>query len=290
LWNGPETTIALNVTPAYYQTYWFRLSWVAVFIGLLWAIYQLRLRQLARQFAIGLEARVNERTRIARELHDTLLQNFHGLMFQFQAASNLMLRRPDEAKQTLDDAINETKKAIAEGRNAIQGLRSEPMAKGNLAELLVFTSQELAASNANGHPPVFDLIEEGERRPLSSAISNDLCRIALELMRNAYQHAHAQRIEAEVRYGDSIFRLRIRDNGLGIEPKVLKEGGKSGHWGLRGVRERADRIGARVDLWSEPAGGTEVQLLVPAAIAYDGYRAGYAAKWVSKVTSRAQRS
>jgi signal transduction histidine kinase len=180
-----------------------------------------------------------------------------------------MPRRPDEAMRSLDDAITETKKALGESRDAIQGLRSEPIIKGNLAELLASTSRELAVSNANEHPPVFDLIEEGDRQTLSSNVSNEVCRIALELMRNAYRHAHAQRIEAEIRYSDYSLRLRIRDDGKGIDPAVLKEGGRTGHWGLRGVRERAGRIGARLDLWSEPGNGTEVQLLVPAEIAYE---------------------
>jgi signal transduction histidine kinase/ligand-binding sensor domain-containing protein len=272
VWSEQGATLDFFVAPAYYQANWFRSLCAVGFLALLWGIYQLRVQQLQRQFNVGLEARVNERTRIARELHDTLLQNFHGLMFQFQAASNLMLRRPDEAKKSLDDAILETKNAIAESRDAIQGLRSEPIAKGNLAELLASTSRELADANEGAHQPVFDLVEEGERRTLSPTVSNDICRTALELMRNAYQHAHARRIEAEIRYDDSMFRLRIRDDGQGIEPKVLKEGGRLGHWGLRGIRERADRIGARLEVWSEPGNGTEVQLLVPAAIAYEGER------------------
>ena len=290
VWNEAGATLDFFVAPAYYQTNWFRSLCAVGFLALLWGAYQLRVRQLQRQFNVGLEARVNERTRIARELHDTLLQNFHGLMFQFQAASNLMLQRPDEAKKSLDDAIVETKNAITESRDAIQGLRSEPIAKGNLAELLASTSRELAEANANEHQPVFDLVEEGERRTLSPMVSNDICRIALELMRNAYQHAHARRIEAEIRYGDSMFRLRIRDDGQGIEPKVLKEGGRLGHWGLRGIRERADRIGARLEVWSEPGNGTEVQLLVPAAIAYETFHDSYRAKLVQKVKSRAKRS
>jgi signal transduction histidine kinase/ligand-binding sensor domain-containing protein len=290
VWNEPGASFDFFVAPAYYQTNWFRSLCAVGFLALLWGAYQLRVRQLQRQFNIGLEARVNERTRIARELHDTLLQNFHGLMFQVQAASNLMLRRPDEAKRSLDDAIDETKKALAESRDAIQGLRSEPIAKGNLAELLASTSRELAGSNEGEHQPVFDLIEEGERRTLSPTVSNDICRTALELVRNAYQHAHAHRIETEIRYGDSMFRLRIRDDGQGIEPKVLKEGGRVGHWGLRGIRERADRIGARLEVWSEPGNGTEVQLLVPAAIAYEGFHDSYRAKLIQKVKSRAKRS
>ncbi len=290
VWNEAGASLEFSVLPAFYQTNWFRSLCAVGFLALLWGIYQLRVQQLQRQFNIGLEARVNERTRIARELHDTLLQNFHGLMFQFQAASNLMLRRPDEAKRSLDDAIDETKKAIAESRDAIQGLRSEPIAKGNLAELLMSTSRELADADGSEDQPVFDLIEEGERRALSPTVTSDICRIALELMRNAYQHAHARRIEAEIRYGDSMFRLRIRDDGKGIEPKVLKEGGKVGHWGLRGARERVDRIGGHLDLWSEPGNGTEVQLLVPASIAYESYRDSYPSKLVRKVKRGAERS
>jgi len=287
VWNEAGALMQFSVLPAFYQTNWFRVLCVFGFVALLWSIYQLRIQHMQHQFNIVLDARVNERTRIARELHDTLLQNFHGLMYQFQAASNLMLRSPDEAKRSLDDAIRDTKKALGESRDAIQDLRSEPMASGNLAELLTLTTPELAASNPNEHPPVFDLIEEGERQSLSSSVCNEICRIALELIRNAYQHANAQRIEAEIRYGDSMFRLRIRDNGKGIDPKTLKEGGRTGHWGLRGIRERADRIGARLDLWSEPGGGTEVQLLVPASIAYERYRESYRAKLIRKVKSRA---
>jgi signal transduction histidine kinase/ligand-binding sensor domain-containing protein len=283
VWNDAGAALEFSVLPAFYQTNGFRVLCIFGFFALLWSIYRLRVEQMQRQFNIALDARVNERTRIARELHDTLLQNFHGLMFQFQAASRLMLRKPDEAKQSLDDAIGETKKALAESREAIQDLRSEPIAKGNLAELLMLTSRELAESSRNEHSPVFDLIEEGKRQALSSTVSDDVCRIALELMRNAYQHAHAQRIEVEMRYGDSMFRLRVRDDGRGIDPRTLREGGRAGHWGLRGLRERAERIGAHLDLWSEPGNGTEVQLLVPASIAFQISPAGYRAKSLRKV-------
>jgi signal transduction histidine kinase/ligand-binding sensor domain-containing protein len=290
VWNEAAASMKFFVLPAFYQTNGFRVLCVFAFLMLLWAMYQLRLQQLHRQFDIALDARVGERTRIARELHDTLLQNFHGLMFQFQAASNLMGRKPEEAKRTLDDAINETKRALAQSRDAIQGLRSGPIAEGNLAELLKDASRELANSNADGHPPIFHLLEEGERRPLSSSAGDEISRIMMELMRNAYQHAHAERIEAEIRYQDSTFRLRFRDDGRGIDPMVLKEGGKLGHWGLRGMQERADRIGAHLDFWSEPGKGTEVQLLVPASIAYESLPDSLQAKLFRKVKTRAKRS
>jgi ligand-binding sensor domain-containing protein/signal transduction histidine kinase len=286
-WSEPSTDLQITILPPWWATWWFRTACVVAFFALLWGIYQLRVHEVQREFNIGFEARLNERTRIARELHDTLLQNFHGLLFQFQAARNLMPRRTDDAMQHLDDAIDEAKKALAESRDAIQGLRSEPVTKGNLAELLTSASRELAGTASNGDSPLFHLIEEGERQRLSSTVNTDIFRIALELMRNAYQHAHAKRIEAEIRYGDNMLRLRIRDDGQGIDPKVLKDGGRFGHWGLRGIRERADRIGAHLDVWSDPGDGTEVQLLVPAEIAYESYRDSYRAKLLRKVKSRA---
>jgi signal transduction histidine kinase len=237
------------------------------FLLLLWGLYQMRLRQVRHQFNLNLEARVNERTRIARELHDTLLQNFQASLVQMQAARNLFSKQPEKAVRTLDDAIDMVAGAIDESRDAIQGLRSVPMAKGSLAELLTATSQDLAKSqNAQ---PIFDFIEEGERRTLSAASGDEICRIAVEILRNAYRHANAHHIEAEVRYEEQIFRLRIRDDGKGMDPKVLKEGGVAGHFGLRGIRERAHRIGATLDIWTEVGAGTEAQLTVPGTVAYE---------------------
>jgi signal transduction histidine kinase len=264
---------------------------IATFLVVAVELHRRRLRQVAQQFDMRLEERINERTRIARDLHDTLLQSLHGLMFQFQAARNILPRSPEKAMESLDEAIGETEKALAESRDAIQGLRSEPIAKGDLADLLKATSQQLPTSEAeNQDPPVFDLIEEGERKTLSPATKNEICRIAFEILRNAYRHAHAHCIEAEIRYDAHMLRLRIRDDGRGIDPKVLKEGGRAGHWGLRGLRERAERIGARLDFWSEAGAGTEVQLAVPAAVAYETVPDTVASKLLRKVRNRGQHS
>jgi len=193
--------------------------------------------------------------------------------------------------RSLDEAIADTKKALATSRDAIQDLRSEPLESGDLAEFLKATSEELAhVGVADREPPKFDLIEEGEHRDLSPAIRDEVYRIALEILRNAYRHAGAVRIETEVRYGEGTFRIRIRDDGKGIDPEVLKEGGIPGHWGLRGIRERAERIGARVDFWSEARAGTEVQLELPGSTAYESLPNGAWSRLLWKVTKRGQRS
>jgi signal transduction histidine kinase len=132
--------------------------------------------------------------------------------------------------RSVDNAIHDSERALAEIRDTIQGLRSEALARGDLAEVLMAASRELASSGyAEQEPPVFDLIEEGERRTMSPTAKSEVCRIALAILRNVYRHAHASWIEAEIRYDDLVLRLRIRDNGGGIDPKVLKEGGIRGH-------------------------------------------------------------
>jgi signal transduction histidine kinase len=190
-------------------------------------------------------------------------------MFQYQAARNMLPKRPQEAIQTLDGAISATEQAIAESRSAIHDLRTDAVRNGDLGESLKAAAQELADSKHLDSPaPTFQMIVEGERKPLPQVLHDEVYRIAHELLRNAFQHAHADRIEVEIRYNEQALRLRIRDNGNGIDPKVLKEGGSSGHWGLRGVRERVRQIGAQLDFWSEAGAGTEVQLSIPAAVAY----------------------
>ena len=269
LWNEAGDTLHFSIAPMYYETNWFRAACLAALMVLVWALYRMRLHQLRRRFHAGLEARESERTRIARELHDTLLQNLNGLMIQFQAARNMLPRRPDQAAEVLDNALGATEYTVTQSRSAIQHLRSAMGSEVDLAQWLTATSQELARSlNANADAPVFQLTVEGERKVLSPLPRDEVCLITREILRNALQHARASRIETEIRYDDGELRVRIRDDGKGIEPQVLQAGGKEGHWGLRGARERAQQIGARLDFWSEIGAGTEVELLVPAAIAY----------------------
>src|SRR6202035_3453717 len=197
----------------WYRESWFRVLCAAVVLAMLWAAYRFRVRQLQHEFNMRLEGRVEERTRIARELHDTLLQSVQGLMFSFQAARNLLPQRTEEAVRTLDHAIRKGDDAIAEGRDAIQGLRADPALASDLGDLLTAAGKELARSScAEGEPPAFQVTLEGAPQPLSPLLQDEVYRIAREILRNAFQHAHASRIEAEIAYDPPFLRLRIRDN------------------------------------------------------------------------------
>lgn len=269
VWNEVGASLAFYVAPAWFQTTWFRVVCAGVFLTLMWGFYQLRLEQLRRQFNGQLEARITERTRIARDLHDTLLQSLHGLMFEFQAARNLFHKRPEQALRALDDALMGTEQAITESQDAIDDLRSTATADDSLEQLVTMTGESLATTPNGDHgSPTFGLAVEGQTRALIPVIRDETYGIARELLRNAFRHAQARRIEVEILYVEDQLRLRVRDDGKGIDPQVLEEGRRPGHWGLPGVRERAQKIGAKLDIWSEAGAGTEVQLSVAASVAY----------------------
>jgi len=268
VWNNESTSIDFAVLPTFYQTNWFRALCATALFALLWGIYQLRVKQLNRQFNIALEARVNERTRIARELHDTVLQSLHGLLMSFQRAANLLPERPVEAKQRLEGAIDQAAQAITESRDAVQGLRSSTRGASDLAQAIQTLGEELAAKQTRENPAVFDVAVEGASRDLNPILRDDVYRIAGEAMRNALEHAQARRVEVEVHYDKHGLRLRVRDDGKGIDPEILRNQGRSGHFGVQGMRERAKLVGGRLEIWSELDSGTEVELSIPASIAY----------------------
>ena len=267
LWSESEAAVGFEVEPTVWQTWWFRTSSAALILLLVWCVYHYRLRQHAKEFNIRLEERVDERTRVARELHDTLLQSFQGLLLRFQTASNLLPTRPQEAKQRLDSAIDFAAQAITEGRGAVQGLRDSTTLTNDLPAALSTLGGELAAEEAK-NPPVFEVDVEGEPRDLHPILRDEVYRIAGEALRNAFRHAQASRIEAEIHYDAQELRLRIRDDGEGIPAHLAGGDGPARHFGLRGMRERAKLIGGQLEMWSSVDSGTEIELTIPASIAY----------------------
>jgi len=266
LWSEAGASFVFTIPPSFTQSVLFKaLCAVAVF-GLLWLLYTIRLRQFTAQVKARLYERLAERTRIARELHDTLLQSFQGLLLHFQRARNLLPERAAEAIQTLDRALDGAEQAIVEGRDAIHDLRS-PAAKG-LVEEITSLGEELVAKNGNKDAAQFRAVIEGTAQTLNPNVHIEIFRIAREALRNAFSHSQARRIETEVAYSSNLFRLRIRDDGKGMAPDVRNRGERIGHWGLGGMRERAERLGGKLEVWSEPGAGTEVDLRVPASIAY----------------------
>jgi signal transduction histidine kinase len=267
VWNEAGAAWNFSITPAYYQTIWFEGLCVLAAAGFLWLLYRLRLRQVTARYNLRMEERVNERTRIARDLHDTLLQSFQGVLLKFHAVTYRLPDRPEALKE-LEGAIEQARQAIDEGRDAVQGLRSSVVVKNDLARAITTFGEGLASDQNGRQAPDFRVLVEGASRDLAPLVRDELYRIAGEALRNAFRHSGARRVEVEIHYDTRRLRMRVRDDGKGIDPQVLGAGGRSGHHGLPGMRERAELVGGNLAVWSELDSGTEIELTIPSAIAY----------------------
>jgi signal transduction histidine kinase len=245
LWVVPATAISTVI--------------IAAFFG--WAMAR-------RILELRVEERVSERTRIARELHDTLLQSFQGVLMNFSSVAYLIRDRPAEAEEALKRVIDQARQALNEGREAVQGLRNSTIISNDLARAIRTLGEELSADQAQPDPPDFRVQVDGAVRDFAPIVRDDVHRIASEALRNAFRHAQAMRIDVEIRYGPRQFRLRVIDNGKGIDQKALAEGGREGHFGLAGLRERAELVGGKLTIRSGPNAGTEIELTIPASAAY----------------------
>jgi signal transduction histidine kinase len=264
------TRLHIRVMPPWWNTWWFRVIYSVLIILAAWSAYLYRLSQITQEFNVRLEVRVNERTRLARDLHDTLLQSFQGLILRLQAVEELL--PPGKVKDAMDQTLERADQAIAEGRRAVYDLRSSTTTANDLAQALTGVADELAVEGSPG----FRLVVEGAARSLAPVLQDEVYCIGREGLRNAFIHARASRIEAEISYGERLFRLRIRDDGNGISQDIL-EAGRYGHYGLGGMRERARQTGGKLDIWSAPGTGTEIDLSIPGSIAY--YRSPRRSRW-----------
>jgi signal transduction histidine kinase len=267
-WNEPGIALAITILPPWWETWWFRLLFVAAFAGVLCSLYLLRLNQMTAQIRGRMEERLGERERIARELHDTLLQGVQGLVLRFQAvAERIPVSEP--ARQMIERALDRADEVLVEGRDRVKNLRLAPRT-ASLPEALTEIIKDLTVSDAIE----FSIVVEGERRELNPLVRDEAFWIGHEALVNAVRHAGAKHIEVEIAYDPARLRLRFRDDGCGIDPQIIKAGGKAGHWGMRGMRERSVRIGAHLETWSRPEAGTEVELRIPGSVAYEGQGKG----------------
>lgn len=265
LWNETGAVLEFAIAPAYYQTAWFGLAIVGALAAILSLLYSSHSRQLRRQFNMRVEERVGERTRIARDLHDTLLQSFQGVLMKFDAFTGQLQDRP-ELQETLEGMVEQARQAITEGRDAVQGLRSSMLSKSDLTKAIGALTQQLIA-DLPGPKPDFQLQVRGEPAEIVPVVLDEVYRIVSEALRNAFRHAGAKHIVVEIEYGEKHFRVRVSDDGKGIAPATVGAGGSEGHYGLSGMRERAKAVGAKLTIRSRLNSGTEAEISIPTSIA-----------------------
>ena len=256
------SNLQFAILPAFYQTAWFLALVTGAVVAALWRIYSWRLAQVKVQIQTRWEERITERERIARELHDTFLQGVQGLMLRFQSA---MEQIPPSlpAREVIEKALDRADAVIAEGRDRVAQLRAIGDGAADLSAALQSTGEELSRDGRVG----FQLTVEGDRRELAPVVGDEVLRIAGEAMTNAFRHAHATKIDVNVTYARSHLTVSVVDDGHGFEVGTGKEQ-PPGHWGLKGMQERAARIRSKLDISSASGAGTAVELTVPASIAF----------------------
>jgi signal transduction histidine kinase/ligand-binding sensor domain-containing protein len=264
VWDREGIVYNVNQKLFFYQTVAFQVAAVLAAVLLLVGMYQLRLRQAAARLSARLEERLAERERIARDLHDTLLQGFQGLILRFHDAM-MEIPEPEPARRLMETALDRADEVMAEGRDRVVGLHPSFDKARDLAQSLARAGDEIA----NGSEIKISVTTEGLVQTLDPEAFDEIYCIGREAMVNAFRHAKGRNIEVEVDYASWELRLRIRDDGRGIDPKILEDG-RPGHIGLASMRERAQRVGGQLDIISGPGAGTEIELRVPAAKAYRG--------------------
>jgi signal transduction histidine kinase/ligand-binding sensor domain-containing protein len=274
-WNGSESVVGFEVEPAFWQTWWFRSTLAALLASIVFVFYRLHMHRLTQQLNMRFEERLAERTRIAQELHDTLLQGFLSASMQLHVADD-QLPADSPAKPLMNRVLTLMGRVIDEGRNAVRGLRSGHDDSYDLGQAFSRVAQELVIQGVD-----FRVVMEGLPRALHPVIRDEVYRIGRESLVNAFRHSHASKIEVEVDYSASNLRILVRDNGCGIDPQVLRAG-RDGHWGLPGMRERAEKVGAKLRVWSRVSAGTEVELTVPGHVAFRPHASARPRPWFAR--------
>lgn len=262
-WDLPEVVYEVTQQPHFYAMPLFQVSLIAALGFALVLAYIVRVRHIVKQTRIILEQREFERESVARDMHDTFLQGVQGLILRFHTGTQQ--HPPDHpVRQSFEEALSQSDGMMLEGRRVLSRLRTRKAKPESLTEAYASLGAEFQSLS----PAHFELIVSGRKRDLDTVVQEELQKIGREALFNAYRHSNASQIEVEVHFGIFEFRIRVRDNGVGIDPVVLRVGSMTGHFGLPGMRERVARIGGRLELWSRPGAGTEIEIRVPGGIAY----------------------
>lgn len=262
VWNKRGAILKFEIPPTFVQSWPFYLLCAALALALLWLGYSLRLRAVAQRIRARMNERLDERERIARELHDTLLQSVQGLILRFSNIAHDITANQSAHRDMLD-ALDSADAVLVEGRDRVHELRRWSGAR-SLTDVVARTAERLLLP---------DKLEirvgaEGRQREIYPAIADELLRITDEALFNVSRHAHARKILVAIVYGAEALVWRIIDDGVGIAAEIVARGGVAGHYGLVGMRERAEKIGGQLIITPGPAGGTQVQITVAAGIAY----------------------
>jgi len=248
--------------PTFYQRIWFKVLIGLLVLAALWLFYMYRLSLATEQVRIRLTERLAERERIARDLHDTFFQGIQGLLLRFNTAT-AQLPANEPARPIFIAALEQSDQVMLEGRKLVLDLR-DTRESAELEDLISQAGEDLRSL----HPAQFQLTMLGERRALQSTTSSELYSLIREALYNAFRHANATLIEVEVHYTAENLTIRVRDNGIGMDEDVLRDGRRAGHWGLPGMYERAAKLGGILTLWSGAGTGTELEVSIPAASAF----------------------
>lgn len=269
-------SLAFSIPPTFLQSRAFVAICVLLGLLLIWMLFNLRVRQVSERLNTRLAERLAERERIARELHDTLLQGFHGLMMHFQTVAESIPKR-SPARAMMEEALDRADAVLIEGRDRVHDLRMQTA--GGLASILAAAVDRLKLGDETVR-----ITEEGEPRDLPAVVREEVSRVGEEALANALRHAQARNIDILIGYERRRLRLTVRDDGVGLDPAVAEAGHRPGHFGLVGMRERARALRGDFAVHSRPGGGVEVVLVVPANVAY-----GAADQWWGRLDLSAWR-
>ncbi len=268
-----ETAITLVIAPTFSQTWWFKGLCLLAGMALLYALYRYRLHVATARLGERMQVRMDERVRIARTLHDNFLQSVHAIILRLDTVTH-ELPAGSAARRKLEALLDNATDAVTEGRDRVYELRSGP--PDGIEGAIRAAGQALADSYPG---TAFSLAVGGTPLPLCCPVAEEVCEIAREALRNAFRHAQASQVEVRLGYGSDLFSLHVMDNGRGLAGAPARDDASARHWGLTGMRERAVRIGGRLDIDSKPGTGTSVALMLPARLAYEPRSSGSLHHW-----------